>query len=351
MNLLSAIADGDHEQVIAFQDRPSGLRGFIAIHSTRLGPALGGVRLLRYRREADALADALRLSRAMTLKSALAGLPAGGGKAVVLDHAGLRRPAAFEALGRVVERLDGRFHTGPDVGIRPADLRAIRRATTHVADETDPRLGDISQHTAMGVAHAMRACLEFMGIAPRGARVVIQGVGHVGGWLAKILAEAGCEIAVADVEPRRARRVAREAGGSILDPRRALTADCDVLAPCALGGVLNAGSIPRLRARVVCGAANNQLASPADGRRLARRSILYAPDFLANAGGVIRGGEFELLGRARSWDSIERIHDRMLEVAKLAARRGVPTARVAEELAERRVRAARTPRPARTRAR
>jgi len=335
--VLERISEWGHEQVIAFQEPRSELRGFLAIHSTRRGPALGGVRLLRYPSEAEAFEDALRLSRAMTLKTALADLPAGGGKAVILDHPRLRRRAAFEAFGRIVEGLGGRFHTGPDVGIQPADLEAIGRSTSHVSRERDPRLGDISQHTAMGVSHAMRACFEIAGIAPRGARVVIQGAGHVGAWLARILAEVGCVIAVADVDAARARRVAREIGAEVLAPARALSADCDALAPCALGGVLSARTIPRLKARIVCGAANNQLATPEDGVRLARRGILYAPDYLVNAGGVIRGAEYELLRRARSWSSLERIHDRMIQVARLASRHGGSTQAAAEALALARV--------------
>ena len=338
MKLLEAIAGQGHEQVIAFQDGPSRLRGFLAIHSTRRGPALGGVRVMRYAREQDALADTLRLSRAMTLKCALAELPAGGGKAVLVDHAGLARRAAFEAFGRLVESLGGRFSTGPDVGIRAADLEAIARSTSHVARAHDARLGDVAQHTAMGVSHALRACLEWRGIAPRGARVVIQGVGHVGAWLARVLAAVGCDLAVADTDPARARRVALAVGARVLPAAQALFAECDALAPCALGGVLDARTIPRLRTRIVCGAANNQLETPADGDRLARRGILYAPDFLANAGGVIRGAEYQLLRRAASWKSLERIHDRMLEVARRAEREHCSTAQVAESLAWSRVR-------------
>ena len=341
MAVLERLSAQGHEQVIAFQDSRSGLRGFLAIHSTRRGPALGGVRIMRYPSEALAFEDALRLSRAMTLKTALADLPAGGGKAVILDRPGLRRRAAFEAFGRVVEGMQGRFHTGPDVGVRPADLEAIARSTSHVAREGDRKLGDISQHTALGVSHAMRACFELAGIAPRGARVVIQGAGNVGGWLARILAEVGCIIAVADVNGARARRVAREVGGVALPPARALTTACDALAPCALGGVLDARSIPRLRARIVCGAANNVLATPEDAVRLARRGILYAPDYLANAGGVIRGAEYELLGRTQSWTSLEKIHDRMIHVSRLASRRRISTHEAAERLALARVRAGR----------
>jgi leucine dehydrogenase len=333
VSILERISVLGHEQVVAFQEPRSGLRGFLAIHSTRRGPALGGVRVLRYRDEREALEDALRLARAMTLKTALAELPAGGGKAVIVEHRGLRRRAAFEAFGGLVERMGGCFHTGPDVGIRAADLDAMARVTRHVAREGDPRLGDISQHTALGVAHAMRACFERTGIVPRGARVAIQGAGHVGAWLARILAEAGCAIAVADVDGARARRVAREVGGTVLAPARVLFARCEALAPCALGGVLNARTIPRLRTRIVCGAANNQLETLEDGARLARRGILYAPDYLANAGGVIRGAEWELLRRARSWSSVERIHRRMHEVARRAARHGGSTAEAADRLA------------------
>src|SRR5262245_25267111 len=341
MEMLEAIAAQGHEQVIVFHDGPSRLRGFLAIHSTRRGPALGGVRLLRYPHERGALADALRPSRARTFKCALAELPAGRGKAVLLDHPGLARRAAFEAFGRLVESLDGRFSTGPDVGIRAADLEAIGRATTHVARENDRRLGDIAQHTAMGVSHALRACLEWQGIPARGAHVVIQGVGHVGAWLTRILAAVGCELSVADMNAARARQVARAVDARVLDPARALAAACDALAPCALGGILNARTIPRLRTRIVCGAANNQLGTPADGDRLARRGILYAPDFLANAGGVIRGAEYQLLHRRSSWRSLERIHDRMLEVARRAERSRLSTARVAESLATARVRSPR----------
>ncbi|TMQ69406.1 MAG: hypothetical protein E6K80_11825 [Candidatus Eisenbacteria bacterium] len=266
----------------------------------------------------------------------MAELPAGGGKAVILDHPGLRRRAAFAAFGRIVEGLSGCFHTGPDVGIRGEDLEAIGRETSHVARESDPRLGDIAQHTAMGVSHAMRACFELRGIAPRGARVVIQGAGHVGAWLARILAEVGCALRIADVDAGRARRTARAVGGVVVAAHDALFAECDVLAPCALGGVLDRRTIPRLRAGIVCGAANNQLADPGDGDRLLRRGVLYAPDYLANAGGVIRGAEYQLMGRARSWASLERIHDRMRDVARRARRRGESPARVADRLALRR---------------
>ncbi len=337
MSILAELEKQGHEQVIAFRDGPSSLRGFLAIHSTALGPAFGGVRIMSYRSEADALADALRLSRGMTYKCALAELPAGGGKAVILEHAGLDRERAFEAYGRVVESLGGRFFTGGDVGIRPEDLAHVRRSTRRVACESSPELGDINEHTAMGVWHAMRGCLEFLGIEPVGARVAIQGVGNVGVWLARILAREGCALTVADRDAARARCVADEVGARVVSAARVLAAECEVLAPCALGGVLSARSIPALRCSVVGGAANNQLATPADGGRLARRGIRYAPDYLATAGGVLRGVEFYLLGRKESWKSLERQRDRMLRVAEEATRTRRSTAGVADAMAEARL--------------
>jgi leucine dehydrogenase len=337
MSLLDQMSAHDHEQVIALQNRACGLRGFIAIHDTTLGPALGGVRIWRYANESEALADALRLSRAMTYKASLAELPAGGGKAVIMLHDGLDRTAAFEALGRVVESLRGRFFTGVDVGTTADDIGAIGRMTRYVACESSPALGDINQMTATGVWHAMRACLEVAGIAPRGATVAVQGVGSVGTYLARLLKREGMKLVIADINPRCVEEVARELEAQVVPPEQILSTRCDVLAPCALGGVLNAQSVPRIAARIVCGCANNALASPEDGDALARRGTLYAPDYLASAGGLIRGAEFYLLSRADSAPSLARIYDRMKRVLEIARERGISTARVADELAEARL--------------
>jgi leucine dehydrogenase len=332
MNLLQEMSANEHEQVIAFQNNATGLRGFLAIHDTTLGPALGGIRIWPYKSEDEALADALRLSRAMTYKTALAELPAGGGKAVIILHSGLDRPGAFEAFGALVESLRGRFFTGQDVGITPADLQAVGRATRYVACESSPELGDISEQTAIGIWHGMRACLEFAGL--RHARVAIQGAGSVGAWLGKILKREGMELLVADIDATRAAAMARELGARVVAPEEIYSADCDVFAPCALGGVINHGTIPQLKARIVCGSANNVLATPEDGEALARRDILFAPDYLVNAGGVIRGADFYLLGHRDSGPSLARIYDRMKRVLEIARERGVSTARVADELAE-----------------
>jgi leucine dehydrogenase len=332
MNVLQEMSAHDHEQVIAFQNNATGLRGFLAIHDTTLGPALGGIRIWPYATEDEALADVLRLSRAMTYKAALAELPCGGGKAVIIQHAGLQRAAAFEALGHLIESLRGRFFTGQDVGIIEGDLAAVGRATRYVACESSPDVGDISEHTAIGIWHGMRACLEFAGV--KRARVAIQGAGSVGMWLGKILKREGMELLVADVNAARAESAARELGARVVPPQEILFADCDVLAPCALGGVLNRETIPRLKARIVCGSANNILSSPEDGDELARRGISYAPDYLANAGGLIRGADFYLLGIKDSGPNLEKIYGRMKRVLEISRDRKLSTARVADELAE-----------------
>lgn len=335
MDCFSQMGVHDHEQVIAFQNAATGLRGFLAIHDTTLGPALGGVRLWPYANDQDALADALRLSRAMTYKASISELPCGGGKTTIVLHDGLKRADALEGLGRMIESLRGRYFTARDVNITDDDLASIARGTQYVAKEPSPELGDICEHTAVGVWQGMRACLEFAGISR--ARVAIQGVGGVGQLLARILGKEGMDLIVADLNATRASEVAKETGARIVSPDDILSTECDVLAPCALGAVINAETIPRLKTRIVCGSANNILADAESGDELARREILYAPDYLVNAGGLIRGAEFFLLGRHNSWDSIERIHHRMRRVIDLAREQLIATARVADQLAESRL--------------
>jgi leucine dehydrogenase len=344
MNILEQMAAQDHEQVIAFQNRAVGLRGILAIHDTTCGPALGGVRIMRYASEDEALNDALRLSRGMTYKAAISELPCGGGKCVILLQDGMKRAEAFEAYGQLVESLHGRFFTGRDVGITDDDLQAIASATKYVAKEPDAALGDVSEHTAIGVWHGMRACLEFAGLLRGGKkiRVAIQGVGSVGLLLARILKREGCELLVADVNAERASEAGKELGARVVAPEEILSVECDVLAPCALGGVLDAATVARVQARIICGCANNQLATPEAGDELARREIVYAPDYLVNAGGLIRGAEYFLLRCADSKPSLARIYDRMLRVLQIAQERRASTARIADELAESRLQRAKT---------
>lgn len=340
MNTLELMRGHDHEQVIAMNNNAIGLRGFIAIHDTQHGPALGGVRIWRYKSEDEALADVLKLSRGMTYKASLAELPCGGGKAVIIEHDAMDRVACFEAFGRLVQSFRGRFYTGRDVGITDADLKHTARHTCYVACESSPALGDISEHTAIGVWHAMRACMEFAGIAARGARVAIQGIGSVGLLLGRLLKREGMELVIADVDGGRAQAAAKELGARLAAPEEILATECDVVSPCALGGVLNTTSVAKIGARVICGCANNQLASPEIGDELARRGIAYAPDYLVNAGGLIRGAEFYLLKRADSMASLEKIYGRMRRVLELARERNASTARIADELAESRLKPA-----------
>lgn len=338
--ILERMFADDYEQIIAFQNKACGLRGFLVIHDTTLGPALGGVRLWRYKSEEEALADALRLARGMTYKASISELPCGGGKTVILQHDALQRAEAFEMLGRMIESLGGRYFTGRDVGILDEDLVALGRTTHYVACESSPELGDISEHTAVGVWHAMRACLEFAGMQK--ARVAIQGAGSVGAHLARILRREGMELLVADIDAARAEAVARDCGAKVVAPDEILAADCDVLAPCALGGVMNQQTVPRVKARIICGSANNVLATPEDGDALMRRDILYAPDYLVNAGGLIRGAEFYLLGRKQSWGSLERIYSRMKRVIEVAREQKISTARAADHIAESRLKRPKT---------
>jgi len=324
-----------YENVIGFSDVNSGLRGILALHSTRLGPAMGGIRLWPYERPDHALEDALRLSRAMTYKAALAELKAGGGKAVIIDHPALRREEAFTAFGHLVAGLEGRFFTGPDVGVTDDDLRAAARASRYVVCHDSPELGDLNQATALGVWEGMRACLNFAGI--NGRRVAIQGVGGVGMALAAILHRQGFHLTVADISPQRCEQARRDFGAEIVPPDAAIEAPCDVLAPCALGGVVTENAAPRLRARIVCGSANNQLATPAAGDLLAARGVVFAPDYLVNAGALIRGAEFFLDAKADSTASISRIYERTLAVLQRAREEHEPPARIADRMAEQRL--------------
>lgn len=333
---LEEISVPGYKRVVRFEDSTCGLRGFLSIHDTTLGPALGGTRIWHYPSDSPALEDVLRLSRAMTYKAALAELPCGGGKAVIFSHPGLQREAAFTAYGHLVESLEGQFFTGPDVGVTETDLEIMKTTTRFVAVHSDPGLGDLNQMTAQGVWYGMRACLDFTGLEK--PRVVIQGLGHVGMALARILAADGFGLAVADIDALRAAEARKNFDATVIDPAIALSTDCTVLAPCALGGVIQRSNSNAIRARIICGSANNILASLEAGDDLAQRDILYAPDYLVNAGGLIRGAEFQLLKKPDSHVSIGSIYDRTMQVLTLAKHRAVSPARIADELAEARLR-------------
>jgi leucine dehydrogenase len=328
---------GEHLHMI--DDPARGASGVIAVHSTALGPAAGGCRLWHYDTHEAMVTDAIRLARGMSYKNALAGLPLGGGKAVLRRPAGpFDRRALFEAFGDAVAALAGRYVTAEDVGTGVADMAVVASRTRHVAGLA-PRPGraggDPSPFTALGVFRSMQvAARHVFGSDVRGLSVAVQGVGNVGERLCALLAQAGARLAVADNDAERAATVARRYGATLLSPDAILAAEADVLAPCALGAVLNARSIPRLKVALVCGGANNQLENDADGEALAERGIAYAPDYAVNAGGIINVAA-EYLGDTVSAveGRIETIATRIGLILERARAECRPSNAIADEMA------------------
>jgi leucine dehydrogenase len=294
----------DHEGVYLFRDAASGLTAVIAIHSTHLGPAAGGTRFWHYPDPADAITDALRLSRGMSFKNAMAGLPMGGGKGVVLaDPARTKTPEMLAAFGRAIDSLGGRYVTAEDVGMTDADMVAIARETRHVSGlpvAAGSAGGDPGPTTAYGVYLGVKAAIR-RGLgkdSAQGVHIAVQGVGSVGGGLARLLAADGAKLTITDTDMVRATRLARDIGADCIAPSGIMSIEADVLSPCALGAILTEETIAGLRVPIVAGGANNQLATQADADRLYARGILYAPDYVINAGGIINVA-LEDLGRER----------------------------------------------------
>lgn len=290
--MLTRLTSTTHEEVYRVEDAESGLRGFIALHSTVRGPAAGGLRMRVYDSDQAALEDVLNLSRGMSYKNAAAGLPLGGGKAVIMGEPGAdKTPALLRAMGRAVEALKGRYWTAEDMGMTPEDMAEIARVTQYVAGRDEGRYasGDPSPVTARGVLGAMKvgAARVFGSRDLAGRAVAVQGLGHVGLNLCRMLHDEGARLIVADMEPARAATTAQEFGARVAEPATIHAAEADIFAPCAIGGVLNAETIPQIRAKMVAGAANNQLATGTDADRLHSRGILYLPDYVANGGGII----------------------------------------------------------------
>ncbi len=340
----------EHEMVHFASDPQTGLRCIIAIHSTRLGPAAGGCRMWPYATSADAVTDVLRLSRGMSYKNAMAGLPLGGGKAVILgDPARHKSPALFAAFGRIVDGLGGKYVTAEDVGVNEHDMMNIARETRHVAGL--PRAdgagaqqtagGNPSPKTARGVYAGIRAALTHVygNGAVAGRHIAVQGLGGVGGNLCQLLHAAGARLTIADISKDRAAAVAEQTGATVTTVDEILSTNADVLAPCALGGILNDDSIPRLQASIVAGGANNQLLEDRHGALLAERGVLYAPDYVINAGGIINVcGEH--LGNWTEADvdlRVEAIGDTLSTIFAEAANSGLPTNVVADTMARERI--------------
>jgi leucine dehydrogenase len=342
MEIVEKLTNSDHEKVLFARDPQSGYRGIIAIHSTALGPAVGGARYWNYATEEAALTDALRLSRGMTYKNAVAGVPLGGGKSIIIANPAAKREAILLSHGRFVETLKGSYVTAEDVGTSPADMEIVRRETRHVAGLLG-RSGDPSPKTARGVFRAMQSATKHLWNTDTlsGLTIAVQGCGHVGYHLARMLHEAGAKLFVADVDDRSVSRVVDEFAAQRVVPSEICEVPADIFAPCALGGVLNDETIPQLTVRIVAGAANNQLLEERHGEMLRERNILYAPDYVANVGGVFNGCT-ELLGwePERAQKKIDEIYDTMLTIFENAKAEGISTNKAADRLAERRLRGA-----------
>ena len=347
MDLFGHLDRYDYGEVHLKLDKATGLRAIVAIHDTRLGPSLGGCRFIHYDSDEAAVVDALRLARGMTYKAALAGLPHGGGKSVIMrpsQH--FDRVALFRAFGKFIDDLRGHYITAEDSGTGLEDMEVIRSVTKWVTgvDPSHGGSGDPSPFTALGVRRGIEACVEKkLGKASlAGVHVVVQGVGHVGYHLCRELHEHGAKLTVADVDPLKAERAKRELGAKLVPLEGIFDVDCDVFAPCALGSALNDETIPRLKARIVAGAANNQLAQPRHGDDLHARGILYAPDYAINAGGLINVaqeavGYDEKKARAKTLE----IHGTIAEIVDRSEALKAPTHKVADMLAEERLSAAR----------
>ena len=331
------------EEIVRLEDPASGLDGVIVIHSTALGPGAGGCRLWDYPDFDSAVEDAFRLAEGMSYKNAMAGLPFGGAKAVLRRPSGdFDRAALFRAFGRAVADLGGRYVTAEDVGTRVADMQEVARATRHVAGlemGPDGLGGDPSPRTARGVFDAIRAAASFVLETDLGGlRVAVQGTGNVGAEVCRLLADAGAILTIADVTPDRRDRLEKILGARVVDADAIVAADVDVFVPCALGGVLDERSVPTLKAKLVCGAANNQLSSPAVADMLFDRGIAYVPDYVVNSGGIISVAA-EYLGECPSLVDLRvaQIGPRVATILDEARRQRLSPAVVADRMAERRI--------------
>lgn len=343
MAVFEGMAHHDYGELHLKRDAATGLQAIVAVHDTRLGPALGGCRFIHYDTEDEAIVDALRLARGMTYKAAIAGVAHGGGKAVIMRPPGrFDRAALFRAFGRFLEDLRGHYITAEDSGTGLEDMEIIRTVTRHVTGVKPEHggSGDPSPFTALGVRRGIEACVRHaMGREGLdGVHVAVQGVGHVGYHLCRELHGLGAKLTVADVDPLKAERAERELGAEVVPLEAIYGVECDVFAPCALGSALNDDTIPRLACRIVAGAANNQLAEPRHGGDLMQRGILYAPDYAINAGGLINVAQ-EVIGydAERSRARVLGIYDVVLEIAERAKRAMAPTDRIAETMAQERL--------------
>lgn len=343
-SVFGELALYDHEQVVYCHDEPSGLRAIIAIHNSVLGPALGGCRMYPYKSEKDALVDVLRLSRGMTYKAAVSGLDLGGGKCVVIgDHRKHSTELLWRALGRFIEGLGGRYITAEDSGTSMRDMEYIRKETDHVTgiSRSLGGSGDPSPVTALGVFVSIKATVEeyLEKRSLEGMRVAVQGVGHVGYYVVKHLVESGCKVTVCDVDEESVQRTVDDFGVDVVEPDAIYGVDCDIFAPCAMGGIINENTIPKLKCSLIVGAANNQLLNEkVDGAALMERGIMYAPDFVVNAGGLMNvSNELQGYNQERALLQAEGIYDILRRVFERAKKDNIPVHRAANNLAMERI--------------
>lgn len=334
----------DHEQVVFCRNKESGLRAIIAIHNTALGPALGGTRMWNYKSEEDALIDVLRLSKGMTYKAAVAGLNLGGGKAVIIgDSKTQKTEEMFRAFGAYVNSLNGQYITAEDVGTTVKDMEYLFMETPYVTGipAAFGGSGDPSPYTAHGVFMAIKASVKekFGSDEVAGLRVNVQGLGNVGRHLVEFLVQAGARVGIADIDSEKVKGLtARMPELHVLGAEEIITSECDVLAPCALGAVINDQTISRLKCKIVCGGANNQLAEARHGDALRELGILYAPDYVANAGGLMNVFvELEGYSSDRAFDKTKQVYENMMRVFKMAKDENVATHVAANRVAEHRL--------------
>jgi leucine dehydrogenase len=342
MQVFEKLAEYRYEQLVFCHDKATGLRAIIAIHDTTLGPALGGCRMYPYMSEEDAIVDVLRLARGMTYKAAASGLNLGGGKSVIIGDPKDKSEELLRSFGRYIETLGGRYIVAEDVGTSTEDMEHIRIETSHVVgvDVTHGGSGNPAPFTALGVLHGMRACAEEVFGSPslEGRTVAVQGLGHVGSNLCDLLQKEGANLIVTDIDRRAVERVVAVFGAKPVEPGEILSIPCDIFAPCALGAIVNDGSLPNFRCSIIAGSANNILLEARHGAALAERGILYAPDYVINAGGLINvADELEGYDQTRATKRVARIYDSVKKIIAIAKRDGVPTNVAADTLALERI--------------
>ncbi|GAB4255494.1 MAG: Glu/Leu/Phe/Val dehydrogenase [Vicingaceae bacterium] len=342
-DVLSTMHAMGHEEVVFCQDEATGLKAIIAIHNTVLGPALGGTRMWHYASTDEALTDVLRLSRGMTYKNAISGLNLGGGKAVIIGDARKdKSEALFRRFGKFVNSLNGKYITAEDVGVSPKEMTWVNMETNHVVG-LPGKSGDPSPVTAYGVYMGMKACVKHQKGTDslKGIKVAVQGVGHVGEYLVKHLTEEGAEVYITDIFEDTLKRVSEKYKAKVVSPEDIYDVDMDVYAPCALGATINNDTLNRLKCSIIAGAANNQLKDEkVHGKMVVEKGIIYAPDFMINAGGVINCYA-EVKGLSADWamNKAQEIYNTTLDILKRSADNNVPTYAIANQMAEERIEA------------